>query len=79
MNNVTATIENWRLYSYSKKDKVIFGNIYNDTNKRWEDGTPIRTSKIVSGKFEEGEIITTSNSTYLLGKKLEISTSQIKE
>lgn len=68
-DGITATLENWRAYSFSEDITQVVGDIHGDTEQRWPDGTVIRTSKVVSGEFKEGEIIKTLNSTYLLGNK----------
>ena len=68
---VTATIENW---AYNKKSNTIVGEIYNDANGRFEDGTPIQTSTLNPMSIQEsspvdGAVMHTLNSSYLLGKK----------
>lgn len=69
--NYTARLENW---SHNKEQNVIAGDIYNDANGRWKDGTRIVTSQLLPMSMQistpkEGRIIGTRNSTYLLGSK----------
>ena len=45
----------------------IYGSLYYDAKNRFEDGTSIRTSKVLYGDLIEGGVITTKNSTYRLG------------
>jgi len=45
----------------------IWDHIYDDSEKRWEDGHFINTSAVVNGILMQDEIIETKNSTYLLG------------
>jgi len=54
---------------------IVYANIFNDTRGRFLDSAEIYTSNIVSGELKEGCIITTLNSTYLLGKERMIPTS----
>jgi hypothetical protein len=66
---VTARLEGW------EKDgrlPCVWGHIYDDVHKRWRRGADIRTSRIKDIKdmeLQEGMIIQTLNSSYLLGKK----------
>ena len=65
---ITGRLENW---SYDEFYNVIWGNIYNDVNNRFADGTNIHTSDILGGRntvFNEGDIVKTLNSRYQLGK-----------
>lgn len=67
--NITGKLENW---VYNKKQNVIVGNLYGDIHNRWEDGTPIVTSRLRAKQEstpKEGAILQTANSTYLLGTK----------
>ncbi len=43
-----------------------FGLVYGDEKGRWPDGYAIATSPVVHGRCEEGEVITTRNTRYLL-------------
>ncbi len=59
----TARIENWAL-----ANGMVFGEIYEDSRKRWPDGQEIRTSMVDEGEtVKEGHIVKTRNSSYLLG------------
>lgn len=67
----TARLENWLI---DNKSGCLIGDIYEDTQKRWLDGTKIKTSRILpmsvqSQVAKEGAVIFTKNSSYLLGKK----------
>jgi hypothetical protein len=65
----TGRLENWDpdpIFS------IIWGDIYDDVHKRWEDGTRIHTSKVPNMRYtslEEGDIVETLNSIYLLGER----------
>ena len=68
-NKPTARLEHWY---WDKHHNIIYGYIYEDTRDRWWDGARIHTSLITShtkGHAAEGDIVTTLNSTYLLGKE----------
>ena len=65
---ITGRLENW---SYDEFFNVIWGEIYNDANGRFVDGTNIHTSDIPGGRqltYSEGDIVKTLNSRYELGK-----------
>lgn len=49
----------------------IVGTIYGDSKGRFKDGTRIHTSTLAptSMPLDEGALVTTRNSTYLLGKR----------
>ena len=67
-NEITARLENWHAYF----GQTLAGEIYDDVRNRWEDGTFIHTSYIEDNEYnkaEEGVVIHTMNSVYLLGKK----------
>lgn len=66
--STTATLNNWFVRQCSKKEMMFYGDIEGDTQGRWGDGTPIHTSGVKNCKPEQGDIITTRNSTYLLGE-----------
>lgn len=53
---ITAKLKN----AYRIGD-VYFGDIYGDTRGRFSDGTPVRTSKVLS---VNGNLVTTQNSIY---------------
>lgn len=59
-------IENWEIANYGG-DYVIYGNIFNDENHRFADGTSIHTSRLKSVDFVKG-VVHTKNSTYNLGR-----------
>jgi hypothetical protein len=45
---------------------VAFGRVFGDRKQRWPDGYAISTSTVMSGLREEGAVITTRNTRYLL-------------
>lgn len=49
------------MYVYGSK--VAIGDIYNDSKRRFEDGTTIRTSEIVYIDYESRKIVT-QNTVY---------------
>ena len=61
-----AIIEEWIM-----SNGIIWGLILEDKKGRFRDKTYIHTSTILSNIkiIKEGDIITTKNSKYLLGKK----------
>jgi len=64
MSEATARLEGWYFLN-----GVLYGAIYDDTKMRFRDGTPVHTSTVTAGhQAGEGEVVTTRNSTYLLGK-----------
>ena len=67
MSNKTPRLENWHIHYVTKKEQVVYGKIYDD--ERFPDGVPVRTSRIVS---MDGDMVTTKNTTYKLGKPLEV-------
>lgn len=76
MSVVTATLENWYIWHCTDDEFVIYGDIHNDINKRWEDGHFIHTSGIKYSEhtpenLSEGNVVKTCNSVYALGKQLE--------
>lgn len=69
---LTGRLENWVIDDYNC---IIWGDIYDDIALRWCDAQPIHTSFIKGLKdmnLKEGDIVTTLNSTYLLGKPMEV-------
>lgn len=68
---LTGRLENWTVVSVSSIDFVIYGDMYDDNNNRFKDGTAVRTSSIKQRPVSEGDIVETKNSTYLLGKPRE--------
>ena len=70
----TARLENWFV---DNKSGCLIGDIYDDENNRWTNGQKIKTSKMQPMSLQtetpkEGALISTMNSTYLLGKKGQI-------
>ena len=63
-----AVIEDWSPLRVGGST-VIRGAIKGDEKSRFEDGEFIRTSAVLDGWFQEGNIINTRNSRYLLGKR----------
>lgn len=67
---VTGKLCNWFKQEITAGTHIIWGNIEDDIYERFPDGTLIHTSEIDTKKYStssEGDIITTLNSTYLLG------------
>ena len=64
--NVKGLLENWYPFGYA-----IAGEIHDDKDKRFDDGTTIRTSTVQGDMtdLKEGDVIKTNNSSYLLGKR----------
>ncbi len=65
-------LENWSIQHLST-GYVLHGTIYNDELDRFEDGEPIRTSRV---KTPESELVAggqaqTLNTLYTLGRRLE--------
>jgi len=74
MSKVTGRLENWHVSMPIVTGEVmIWGDVYEDIRNRFNDGTYIHTSGCESKKYVEGDVVTTRNSTYLLGKKLELN------
>ena len=68
---VTARLENW--YT-DPLWRIIWGDCYDDSKKRFEDGWRIHTSSIPdfaknNKKWRKGSKVKTLNSVYLLGSK----------
>lgn len=64
MRKYDAKLENWSPVG----GIVIIGEIQGDKKGRFEDGSSVRTSGIIL-PLQEGDVIRTQNSTYLLGKR----------
>lgn len=60
-----AELRHWVMRDY-KQSTVVIGRVFGDRKGRWPDGYAIATSNVVSGAHEEGCVITTLNSRYLL-------------
>ena len=75
---ITGTIEKWFfMFTGTDGSYNITGNIYNDSDHRFGDGTSIITSSINARDYpkeslKEGMIICTRNSTYLLGEQIKV-------
>lgn len=67
-NNHTARLENW---GYDRHWRCFYGNVFNDTKGRFQDGDLIFTSSCDFQDASDGKVIKTLNSTYFLGKKKE--------
>ena len=66
---VTATLEHW--WHEPQMFNVIWGQIHYDIHDRWPEGTLIRTSSLKHPSeqvHKEGDIVTTRNSFYKLGR-----------
>lgn len=63
-----AVLEDWTPLR-SGDFTVLRGVIKGDDKDRFKDGQPIRTSAVLNGSFNEGNIIKTRNTLYLLGKR----------
>lgn len=72
-HEATGRLEGW--YPTDFGDCIIIsGDIYEDTQNRWEDGEFMRTSRIdrkYLNKLKKGAIIPTLNSIYVLGEPFE--------
>lgn len=66
MNKPTVSIENWYLIGGR-----LYGNVHH--HPRFEDGTLVQTSSVVSEPGDEpakeGDVLETRNTFYELGKK----------
>lgn len=63
--NYDAVIKDATIAGIYGSRRIAFGRVYGDRKGRFDDGTTIRTSAIVSGPDENG-IIQTRNSRYKL-------------
>lgn len=75
MTKPTGRLENWMVgRTFDEvQEYIIWGNCYEDIHGRFRDGTNIHTSGIKLTDYpiddlEEGMVVATGNSTYLLGK-----------
>ena len=62
-------LKNWQIIRVFGTKYVVCGIIYNDTKKRFADGTEIHTSRIEKIDFVNG-IVKTKNSIYNLDMPL---------
>jgi len=61
-----ARLENW-VFDFNGR---LYGNIFDDIQKRFHDAAIVTTSPVVSGSVEEGQLIVTYSGTiYLLGRR----------
>jgi hypothetical protein len=67
MGKVTGRLENWEVWPLSGGSLMLWGHIHEDERKRFPDGKQIHTS-FVTDFDETTRVVTTRNSTYLLGK-----------
>ena len=65
---LTGTLENWYVEQVTKKEFIIWGNVFNDVARRFRNGEYIHTSGIKNRSVKGGDIVNTRNSTYKLGK-----------
>ena len=70
-DQLTGTLENWRVQNWDDKEFIIWGDLYGDGLRRWRNGQRIHTSGILHREVKEGDVVQTRNSTYLLGKEFE--------
>ena len=61
----TNLLKDWKILLLNGNDVIIYGYIYNDIKKRFEDGTYIHTSKVLKADFVNG-VVETRNSVYYL-------------
>lgn len=71
MPEITGRLEGWY---WDDEYDIIYGYLYDDVKERWWDGARMHTSYINDGRNQkEGDVVTTLNSVYLLGKPFEKS------
>lgn len=76
LKDVDGTLDNWNVHRFSDGSVLVYGYIKGDKKGRFEDGDYIHTSYCLDDcVFEEGSIIKTRNSTYLLGSPRNLSQS----
>jgi len=51
---------------------VIWGYLHNDPNRRFMEGAFVYTSLVFDQIIEEGVVVQTTNSRYLMGKQREV-------
>jgi hypothetical protein len=69
-----AELRQWAFH-YRLGLTVCVGRVFNDRKGRWPDGYAIATSEVTSGALEEGSVITTLHSRYLLSGPAEDSSA----
>jgi hypothetical protein len=62
---ITGTIKNARFFDIGSK-QIVCGQIYGDAGNRFEDGTQINTSEVIS---VDGDLVTTRNSVYRIERR----------
>lgn len=62
---ITAVLQEWWFDDYNH---VFWGIVIGDIKGRFVDGAYIHTSSCHNPDAQEGDVIKTRNSTYLLGK-----------
>ena len=75
---VTGKLDNWTATMPHNGEMLFWGDIDGDRHGRWLNGTRIHTSGVPEGDYNEGDIITTRNSTYLLGKELVVPDNMVE-
>ncbi|QIG68142.1 hypothetical protein EVB55_207 [Rhizobium phage RHph_Y68] len=68
MTEYTARLEDWGVIDGKNQ---IFGNVFEDSKGRFDDGQYVKTSPSEQNLhlLEEGDVVHTKNSVYLLGKR----------
>ena len=61
----TNYLKDWYITSGNNGKVYLHGTIYNDIKRRFADGTPIQTSRVLKADFVNG-IVETKNSVYHL-------------
>ena len=69
---ITGRLENWSVRDWGEGRIIVWGNINGDTKGRFSDATYIHTSDFPAIPLKDGDVITTRNSVYLLGKRLRV-------
>jgi len=77
----TGKLDNWYKCTAIEGKLFLYGNVSADVRERFVDGTFIHTSFITDKDqtFEEGSIVKTTYSTYLLGKERSLAKSKTME
>lgn len=63
----TNLLKNWTIERWGDS-VIVYGDVYNDIKKRFNDGDHIHTSKVLKADFVNG-VIETRNSVYHLELK----------
>ena len=61
-------LENWKVVDWCKStgETVVHGNLHDDPNQRFPEGTEVRTSSVIHLDYENMKL-ETSNTVYDLG------------